>query len=543
MRAGNHRIVRLDRYQAYLFFERSVQYAINQDVPKSRIVAGLPFYGRMWKLDGSTNLEGKHITGLGLSSTRVAPLISKFNGEIHFDQNTQSPFATFTIPKGQNTFVGNTNLTEGEYIIWYENEPSIRAKLSIPLKYGIKGTGSWALYHETPDTWDYYTSALNGIDNKLDGKTYGTGTHGVTTTSVNIRSSATLSGTIIRTLKKDAVVKVTGEPIHVDNHNWYPIKLTDGKNGFVSGNYLRKFDLQELYGQNRYETSSFISNEGWKENADTIVLGRGDVPADALAGSVLAKKLQAPLLLTKSTQLPENIDIEIDRLAPTKIYLLGGKAAISESVQDQLKNKGYSVSRISGDTRYGTAVSIANQVGVKDELILATGMDSPDALSVAPYAGISQIPILLSKPTQLPNELITFVEQNDIDKVTIIGGEAAIGKNVETMLKNLGVQTIQRVKGSDRYETSVEIAKYYKDALNFSDIFFASGNSYVDALPGSPLAATSRSPILLINDNTLPPSVVDFMINESEASPKINILGGYRILPETIRTTLFQTLK
>ncbi|MFD2682265.1 glycosyl hydrolase family 18 protein [Bacillus seohaeanensis] len=143
------------------FSERSIQYAINQEVPKEKIVYGLPFYGRMWKLDGPT-LENRSITGMGLSSTRVDPLVTKFNGKIQFDEKTQSSYATFTIPRGESAFVGSTKLTEGEYIIWYENERSIKAKLRLPTKYGIKGTGSWSLYHETPNTWDYYSLWLNG---------------------------------------------------------------------------------------------------------------------------------------------------------------------------------------------------------------------------------------------------------------------------------------------------------------------------------------------------------------------------------------------
>jgi spore germination protein YaaH len=142
------------------FFERSIQYAINQGVPKSKIVAGLPFYGRIWKLDGPT-LENRTITGLGLSSIRVEPLIQQFKGKLLFDDKTKSGYATFTIPKGQSAFLGSTKLTEGQYVIWYENEQSIKAKLRLPNQYGIKGTGSWALYHETPSTWDYYSLWLN----------------------------------------------------------------------------------------------------------------------------------------------------------------------------------------------------------------------------------------------------------------------------------------------------------------------------------------------------------------------------------------------
>ena len=145
------------------FFERSIQYAINQGVPKNKIVNGLPFYGRMWKLDGPT-LEGVHLHGRGLSSRRVGPLAQQFNGEFLYDEKSQTPFVQFTIPKGQSAFVGTTKLTEGKYIIYYENQRSIKAKLHSPRKFDIHGTGSWALLHETPDTWDYYKQWLNGLN-------------------------------------------------------------------------------------------------------------------------------------------------------------------------------------------------------------------------------------------------------------------------------------------------------------------------------------------------------------------------------------------
>ncbi|WP_203361648.1 glycosyl hydrolase family 18 protein [Bacillus sp. REN10] len=143
------------------FAERSIQYAINQGVPKEKIVHGLPFYGRMWKLDGPT-LENRAITGMGVFSRAVEPLVNKFGGKFQFDERSQAPYATFTIPTGQSFLLGSTNLTEGEYVIWYENERSIKEKLRLSTKYGIKGTGSWALSQETPETWNYYSLWLNG---------------------------------------------------------------------------------------------------------------------------------------------------------------------------------------------------------------------------------------------------------------------------------------------------------------------------------------------------------------------------------------------
>jgi spore germination protein YaaH len=143
------------------FQERSIQYAINAGVPKEKIVNGLPFYARMWKLDGPT-LEGRNITGMGLSWNRVPTLIEKFNGSTHFDEKAQSPYATFTVPKGEYAIIGTTKLTEGNYVVWYENEKSIKSKLKLITEYGIRGTGSWALSMEPQDMWEYYSLWLNG---------------------------------------------------------------------------------------------------------------------------------------------------------------------------------------------------------------------------------------------------------------------------------------------------------------------------------------------------------------------------------------------
>lgn len=146
---------------SYSFSEKSIQYAIEQGVPKNKIVYGLPFYGRIWKVDGPT-LDGKAITGLGLSTPRVEDLAKTFQGKELYNDKFQTAYTTFTIPDGEHYYIGKTKLTNGKYVIWHENERSIKAKLRLPGKYGIKGTGSWALQHETPKVWEYYTAWLNG---------------------------------------------------------------------------------------------------------------------------------------------------------------------------------------------------------------------------------------------------------------------------------------------------------------------------------------------------------------------------------------------
>jgi len=138
------------------FVEQSIQHVLSKGVPKDKIVLGIPFYGRIWKSDGMFN-------GRGISNNQIDNLIIKYNGNVSFDNKSQSPKATINIPKGEKITVGyNTTLNEGNYTVWFENEQSIKEKLKLVQKYDLKGAGSWSIGQESKNTWDYFDLWLNG---------------------------------------------------------------------------------------------------------------------------------------------------------------------------------------------------------------------------------------------------------------------------------------------------------------------------------------------------------------------------------------------
>src|SRR5690625_582221 len=99
--------------------------------------------------------------------------------------------------------------------------------------------------------------------------------------------------------------------------------------------------LERLSGENRVETALAISQDRWTDECvgefDSVVLARADVYADALAGTPLAAEVEAPILITASNELYDNVAAEIDRLLPDgdgTVYLLGGTEALDETVED-----------------------------------------------------------------------------------------------------------------------------------------------------------------------------------------------------------------
>jgi len=138
------------------FFERSIQYALNQGVAKDKLVSGLPFFGRYWK-------KGEATGGYGLTGKNVEFLAANYETTLRFDEAAQSANAIVTIKPGEQepVVLGGRRLTAGSYSIWYDSPEATKFKLRTINRYDLLGAGSWALGQEMPAIWDFYTQTLN----------------------------------------------------------------------------------------------------------------------------------------------------------------------------------------------------------------------------------------------------------------------------------------------------------------------------------------------------------------------------------------------
>jgi len=105
-------------------------------------------------------------------------------------------------------------------------------------------------------------------------------------------------------------------------------------------------------------------------------------------------------------------------------------------------------------------VKIAEKVGTSSKIVLATGVDFPDALSISAVAAKMGMPILLTEKNSLPDKVKQYMSNKQFDKTYIIGGLGVIGDKV----KNLFPGSI-RIGGNDRFETNTLVMQQFQSVL------------------------------------------------------------------------------
>ena len=188
--------------------------------------------------------------------------------------------------------------------------------------------------------------------------------------------------------------------------------------------------------------------------------------------------------------------------------------------------------RIYGSTRYETSYKLFDRGwSTSETVILASGVDYPDALTATPLAGKYNAPILLSRNTTLDAqpELKSTLINKGVKNVIIIGGQTAIPQIIQDQIASLGIN-VRRIGGSDRYETSALIAK--EVGVNNGEVALAYGLSFADGLSIASIAAKKQMPILLTRNNLIPDATKSFIDNNN--INKTYVVGSTTVISDSV---------
>ena len=107
-------------------------------------------------------------------------------------------------------------------------------------------------------------------------------------------------------------------------------------------------------------------------------------------------------------------------------------------------------------------------------------------------------PILLTDKESLTEELLNEIERLEAKNVFILGGINTISKEIEEFLEIKKLKFVKRIEGLDRYETAVEVGKYFVGGeKKVETVILCNENNFADALAVSSAAVTQKLPILL----------------------------------------------
>ncbi|WP_027625863.1 cell wall-binding repeat-containing protein [Clostridium lundense] len=303
------------------------------------------------------------------------------------------------------------------------------------------------------------------------------------------------------------------------------------------------YNVSRLYGMDRYKTSVNISNKFNSNTLENVIVASGKNFPDALAGSVLSKKLNAPILLIGSTaneskDCIEYINNHLDKNGT--IYILGGQASVNEEFINNMKSQGYkNFVRLGGKNRFETNKHIVNFTNVEKNtpIVIANAYGFADALSVSSIAASKGYPIIMTSNSNLSNEAKNMIKTIAPSEVYVIGGYASVGDNVineiKTLVPSLESKKIIKLAGKTRYETSLNVCKYFN--MDTDAAVIANGTNFPDALSGSALATKFNAPIILTNGQDIT-SQKEFL--DGKSYKNIYLLGGRGSVDFTIEYLL-----
>ncbi len=333
----------------------------------------------------------------------------------------------------------------------------------------------------------------------------------------------------------DETVKQDDNKVNSDKTNNDKVnnnKPSDNKNTECSYTKLATADLS---GTDRYATAINVSKKLYPDGSKAVVLVNATSLIDGYLSQNLAYLSNSPILLTASDSIKNTTLNEIKRLKPSKIYVLGGTAAISEDVINTItKNYKTTIQRISGKDRYVTSVNLAKEAAnIKSFnsvlIVPANSNSNVDAAMVGAISARYNMPVLYSKTDDISDDdtVLQYVKSNsNIEKVYFISDLFTNG--VMNKYRGIGKE-VEMLFGDTRVDTNISLIKKFN--TSYSSIVYVS--SLVDVIPAS-LFAAKKNAILLLVEKSMNDTQINSVIKDKKIK-NIYYFGGSSIDKYTVR--------
>jgi putative cell wall-binding protein len=196
------------------------------------------------------------------------------------------------------------------------------------------------------------------------------------------------------------------------------------------------------------------------------------------------------------------------------------------------------VQRLSGADRYATSVAVAREAYPSaTTALIVNGSDTSlvDGVVAAPLARKRGAPILLTTAAALPTAVADDLRARHVTHAIVVGGPGVVSGAVVAQLTSLGVTSVERLGGVNRFETAAAVATAMGTA---GGAFVVSGMnpSLVDAVAASGAGAALGRPVLLSSAQSLP--AVSGSALRTMGVTSVDIVGSTAVVPSKVAQQL-----
>lgn len=198
-------------------------------------------------------------------------------------------------------------------------------------------------------------------------------------------------------------------------------------------------NITRLGGSDRYDTNAKIVDNFNAVKGTPVVIANGENFPDALSISSIAAAKGYPILLTTTNIMSDNIEAKLKAIQPSKIYIAGGTASVSDANLNQIKSisnlSSSNVVRLGGADRYETSLAIAKYFSTTSDntISFANGEGFADALSGSALSAQKGAPLLLVDSAHASEEK-SFINNMKYSNAFVYGG---IGSVTDSLLNSL----------------------------------------------------------------------------------------------------------
>lgn len=319
-------------------------------------------------------------------------------------------------------------------------------------------------------------------------------------------------------------------------------------------------DIVRYAGSEQYELSLAVAQALVDADGGTsewVVLASGESWADAAAAGPLAASLGAPVVLVPpgglqaATARPDLVEF-LRSSGVRRVVIVGDPNVLPNHEPSVLYGLGMlprNIERVHSEDAIGTSVAVAERIGMPAEfadlgrtVLIASDQGVADAVAVGPLAAAGPFPLLLSAPDVLDPRIATYLTDQQIEHVVLVGGTAAITPTVDGAIKAAGA-TVSRLAGRDRSDTAHLAAELFEQ--HTADDRACTGDSAriglvpaqhpEQALAAGPLLARNCTPLRYTASGRLPPELRNtlYLAQQQLSAIELLVFGDESAIADT----------